>query len=185
MVRMFEEQFEYQFDSILLVARNIVIFTTLINQIRPKKFKPLSEVFQNETGLSIQDYLSLVMAVWATSVDSATFRMKSLTEAHIPSLQHVLTEEKVTNFLKILSVDYKTFRDEDSRANINLDPVFTKYRFNPLLIYPIIKTDRKDSAPYVIPNTMAYLKKGYGGLYWWFCRYFEEQGKRMDFTNYF
>jgi hypothetical protein len=185
MVRMFGEQFEYQFDYILFVARNIVIFTEIINEIPPKKFKPLSEIFEKETGLSIQDYLWLVIAVWATAIDSAKFRKEHLTEAQIPSMQHVLTDEKVTNFLEILSADYNTFRAEDRSANINLDPVFTKFRFNPLLVYPIIKTDKEDSAPYVIPNTMAYLKKGYGGLYWWFCRYFEEQGKRMDFTNYF
>jgi hypothetical protein len=100
-------------------------------------------------------------------------------------MKDAFTDEKVSNFLKILSVDYKRFREEDELANENLEPVFTKTRFNPLLVYPIIKTDSANGDPYVVPNTLAFLKRGYGGLYWWFHRFFENNGKQQDFRNYF
>lgn len=185
LVRMYGEQFEYQFDYMHLIARSLVIFLDMINVVTPQKSEQYNVIFERETGLTLNDYFCLVMAVWAASQKTATFRKEVLTEAQIPSMQSVLTDEKVTNFLDILAVDYKTFRDEDAVANENLGKEYTKTRFNPLLVYPIIKTDRVETDPYVIPNTLAFLKRGYGGLYWWFHRFFEKDGNQQDFRNYF
>jgi len=185
MVRMHLEQFEYQFDYMHLIARNLVIFNEIINLITPRRFQPLKIIFEKETGLTFRQYFFLVMAVWAVSQKTATFRKEVLTEAKIPSMQSSLTDEKVTNFLNMLSADYKTFREVDNDANANLEPIFTKYRFNPLLIYPIIKTDKGSKDPYVIPNTLSFLKRGFGGLYWWFHNYFEKNNTQKDFRDYF
>ena len=185
MVRMYGEQFEYQFDFMQFIARTIVIFMDVIDTVPPDKFEPLNTIFERETGLTFRDYFILVLGVWAVSQQTGTFRKGALTEAQIPSMQDAFTDEKVSNLLKILSVDYKQFREEDESANEKLEPVFTKTRFNPLLVYPIIKTDVANGDPYVVPNTLAFLKRGYGGLYWWFHRYFENDGKQQDFRNYF
>lgn len=185
MVRMHAEQFEFQFDYVNLVARAIVIYGDIINSVAPTQFEPFMVIFERETGLTFEDYFVLVMAVWTASQKTATFRKEALTEAQIPSMQTALTDEKVTNFLKILSIDYKIFREIDNERNSDLDPVFTKYRFNPLYLYPIIKTDKEPTDPYVVPNTLCLFKKGFGGLYWWFHRYFEAQSKQIDFRNYF
>jgi len=185
LVRMHAEQFEYQFDYRNLIARTIVIFTDIANSITPEKFEPLNTIFEREVELSFQDYLTLVMAVWSSTQELATFRKEVLTTANIPSMQSAFTEEKIENFLKMLSTDYETFRRIDTEANTNLDPVFTKYRFNPLLIYPIIKTDKNMTDPYVVPNTLCLFKKGFGGLYWWFHRYFEISGNQLAFRTYY
>lgn len=185
MVRMYAEQFEYQFNSVLLIARTIVIFTEIANKVAPKKFESFETVFENETTLTFEEYFYLSMAVWACAQQTATFRKESLTGAQIASMQTVLTDEKVTSFLKILSTDYNGFRAEDQKANAILDPLFTKFRFNPLLVYPIIKADRPEIDPYIIPNTLAFVKKAFGGLYWWFHRHFEASGNQLDFRNYY
>ncbi|MFZ3011421.1 MAG: hypothetical protein WA060_00245 [Minisyncoccia bacterium] len=185
MVRMHFEQFEYQFDYLHLVARNLIIFNEIIDLVIPRKFESLKIIFERETGLTFQHYFFLVMAVWAVSQKTATFRKEALTEAIIPSMQSSLTDEKVTNFLNILSADYKTFREVDNNANMNMESVFTKYRFNPLLIYPVIKTDKGSTDPYVIPNTLSFFKRGFGGLYWWFHRHFEIDNTHKNFRDYF
>lgn len=185
LVRMYGEQLEYQFNSVLLIARTIVIYTDLINRIPSKRFDSFLIIFERETGLTFEEYFFLSMAVLACVQKTATFRKEALTEAQIPSMRKVLTDEKVTSFLKILSADYQTFRDEDRLMNATLDPVFTKFRFNPLLVYPIIKTDRTEIDPYVVPNALAFVKKAFGGLYWWFHRHFEASGNWQDFRNYY
>lgn len=185
MVRMHAEQFEYQFNFLNLIARNIIIYNDVIKLVPPQKFEALNTIFEKETGLTFPDYFVIAFATWAVAQKTATFRKDVLSGSQIPSMQEALTDEKVTNFLNILSADYGTFRKEDSDTNINLDPIFTKYRFNPLLVYPVIKTDKEATDPYVIPNTLAFLKKSFGGLYWWFHRHFEATGHQQDFRNYF
>jgi len=186
MIRIDFEQIEYQFDPLYMMARTLVIFNELLSVINPERFEPLSDIFQRETGLNIYDYLMLCFLIYAGSLNTATFDTNKLTNADIPNLKDLLAEEKIVKFLKILKADYKSFREEDSLANEKLDPLFTKTRFNPLLVYPVIETDVKHYGDqYVIPNILAYIKKAYGGLYWWFHRYFEDQGRQQDFRNYF
>lgn len=184
-VRMYVEQLETQFIPPLLIARSIVIFTELLDQIPSTKLGSLSKIFENETGLNIKEYYFLVLAVIAASQETATFRKEMLTEAAIPSLKSVLTDAKVSAFLKILSIDYWPFREEDAKMNSKLAPEDTKNRFNPLQVYPIIKTDIPSENPYVIPNIIFIIQKGFWGLYWWFHLYFEKNGRQRDFRTYF
>ncbi|MDD3531022.1 MAG: hypothetical protein PHV99_00270 [Candidatus Pacebacteria bacterium] len=185
MVRMHSEQLELQFNPALAISRNIVIFTKIINEIQPVKFENLSTIFEREVGLTISEYFFLVMAVFACAQKTGTFRKESLTQAAIPSLKSVLTDEKVSKFLDMLSADYNLFKEEDKRMNEGLLPENTKTRFNPLQIYPIIKTNIPSEDPYVVPNIIFALKKGFAGLYWWFHEYFFAKGTHRDFRDYF
>ena len=185
MVRMHTEQFETQYNPALLISRTIVIFTQVIDEIRPTKFDELSVVFERETGLNITEYFFLVMAVFACVQKKATFRKENLTDAAIPSLKQVLTDKKVSAFINMLSTDYWSFRNLDEKMNANLSPEDTKNRFNPLQVYPIIKTDIERGEPYVVPNIMLALKKGFWGLYWWFHLHFESKNEHRAFRDYF
>lgn len=184
-VQMHGEQFEFQFDGVLLIARTIVIYTKIINNVLPSKFEPLADVFKKTTGLSLDEYFFLSLAVWSSGNAKVAFRKEYLTEAKIPQLQRYLTDEKVSLFLNMISADYSTFRSEDEKMNENLLPINTKYRFNPLFTYPIIKTKREDNAPYIMPNTICFVKRAFGGLYWWFERYFKNLEQHLDFRTYF
>jgi hypothetical protein len=153
--------------------------------IKPDKFEHLSKIFKEETGLSFEEYFHLTVAIWSSSQKTATFRKDNLISAQIPSIQYVLTDEKVESYLKILSADYNAFRSEDKKLNALLAPEFTKFRLNPLLVYPIIKSDKTVGDPYIIPNTLAFAKKAFGGLYWWFHLYFEKHKQWHDFRDYY
>lgn len=186
MIRMHFQQMEYQFAPHYMMARTIVIFNELVQRVQPDRFEPLPEIFQEETGLSICDYLRLCAAVSAGSEKTATFSITTFSQAEIPQLRDLLIEEKIVKFLNILKADYEKFRKEEAYANEKLNPIFTKTRFNPLVVYPIIETDAKHLGhPYVVPNVILYIRKSFGGLYWWFHRYFEGKGEQQDFRNYF
>lgn len=184
-VRMYGEQFEFQFNSVLLVSRTILIFNEISNKVIPKKFNLLADIFKEKTGLSLKEYFYIAMAVWAGGNDRVAFNKDFLTKANIPALKEYFSEEKISLFLNLFSVTYSEFRKEDEKMNQNLHPIYTKFRFNPLQVFPIIKTDKEDNSPYIMPNTVCYVKRAYGGLYWWFHRYFEEKGSQQDFRNYF
>lgn len=186
MIRIDTEQLNFKFRSVHMIARTVLIFNELIRDIKPDKFDVLSDIFQRKTGLTIYDYLVLCFTVLIRSLRAVTFTINTFTDANIPELKQVLTEDKIIKFLNILKADYKKFLEEDIRMNQNLETLFTKTRFNPLLVYPIIETYAKEFGdPYVIPNILAYIKRAYGGLYWWFHRYFENQDKQLDFRTYF
>ncbi len=184
-VRMSGEQLEYQFNYVHLISRTLIVFNEIVKEVVPDKFDKLENIFKTETGLALNEYFTLAMAVSAVSQKTATFRKEYLTEANIPSIQEILNNSKVDSFLNMLAIDYKGFREDDKNNNVNLHPIFTKTRFNPLVFYPIVKTDKKMEEPYVIPSTITYLKRAYGGLYWWFHRYFEAKGMQLDFRNYY
>ncbi len=185
LVRMHTEQMDTQFNPVNLISRSLVIFTEVINEVAPSKFGNLSKVFEKETGLSITEYYFLVMAIISAAQATGTFRKEMLTEAAIPSMKALLTDAKVSAFLEILSTDYWSFRNEDLKLNTSLDPQDTKNRFNPLQLYPIIQTDIPSADPYVIPNMVWMLRRGFWGIYWWFHRHFEQTGKQQDFRTYF
>ncbi len=186
MIRLHFEQMEYQFSPIYMMGRTVVIFNDLINKIPPGRFENLSIIFEKEISLSIYDYLRIAAAVAAGSKRTATFNIQMFTNADIPQLKGVLIEEKINKFLKILKADYETIKKEDITFNQNLNPILTKTRFNPLLVYPIIETDAKHLGdPFVVPNISAYIRKAFGGIYWLFHRYFEDKGQQQEFRNYF
>ena len=86
----------------------------------------------------------------------------------------------------MLCTGYQSFREIDKQLNKNLDPRYTKNRFNPLFIYPIIECDAKHYGDrYIVPNLTVFIYCIYAGLYWWFHRYFEQYGFHKDFRQYF
>lgn len=185
MIRTHFEQIEYQFAPIYMMTRTIVLFNDVTNRVMPRRFDPLPQIFERHTDLSTRDYLLIAAAVVSGAQKTATFRPTVFTEAEIPNLKSVLTADKIQNFMQILSANYRQFREEDERANAGLEPALTKTRFNPLWVYPIIQSDERQTDPFMIPNSLTYIKAAFGGLYWWFHRHFENQGIQQEFRNYF
>lgn len=189
MVRMyFEQKQPYQFSHWCMIARTIAIFGELIEDIHPDnvRIEPLPVVFKRETGLPLYDYLRLCFVVFVAIRETATFSVDTLSNAVIPHLQELMTADKVDCLMSILGANYGEFQKEDLCINDGLDPVFTTTRFNTLSIFPIIKTtEKRRGNPYIVPNTPIYIRKAYGGLYWWFHRHFQAQGRHLDFRTYF
>ena len=185
MVRISFEQLEYQFTPVNMIARTIVLFNDVANRLVPQRFDPLPQIFERSTGVNTSDYLLIAMAVVSGAHKTATFRPTMFASADIPRLKGLLSEGKVQKCLEMLSADYKEFQQEDRKANRKLDPLFTKTRFNPLWIVPIIKSPSRRFDPFIIPNSLGYIRAAFGGLFWWFHRYFEARGVQQEFRNYF
>lgn len=186
MVRMNSEQMELQFLPHQTMSRSFVIFNDLINSIKPKKINFLSDIFYENTGLSLYDYLRIAFLIFAGAQEKTTINLKYFIDAEIPSLSDILTRDKLTCFLRVLASDYQAIKEEDKALNASLSPILTKTRWNPLMIYPVVEFNEcSDGESYVIPNCLVYINKAFSGLYWWFHRYFEKQGMQKDFRTYF
>lgn len=189
MVRMWYEQMSmYQFNLTYLISRNIVFFRDLVEEVQTTKFDNLSDIFFQENGITIEEYMKIGLCFFAGTPDKSIFTISYLSASNISGYNEILTEAKINSFLEITSADYKEFMDFDSRVNDKLDPIFTKNRFNTLFTYPFIK---EEDGAYIMPNVLSFIYKVYGGIYWWFYNYFEkkdniEKGSlRLDFRTYF
>lgn len=184
-----QEQMTHQIHPLELMARSIVLFRDLPSQISSVRISEgLHGVFEKETGITIGAYFRIASAVYATARQSATFSIESLTRSTVNTLKDVLTFDQVMAFLNILSADYKKIRAADVRENAKLEDQYTKTRFNPLLIFPIVETDYKRYGDqYVIPSMTSYMRKAYIDIFWWFNRHFEsiDRSVSRDYRNYF
>ena len=147
-------------------------------------FDNLNDVFLKEVGITILEYTKLCFVIFAALVTFPRFNIGKLTGANITSLNDVLSAEKMSIFLNLISADYATFRDLDNSLNKNLDPKYTKTRFNPLWIKPIVKLGEND---YLAPSMTAYMTSTFKGFFWWFDTYFRKHSnkKASDFRKYF
>lgn len=185
-IRMSFEQFEYQFEPVSMISRNMIIFLEVVNNHTPDKFDTLDAIFLKENGLNIKQYFIYSLMVFACVYNNPLFTKKRLIDAKITGCEEYFTEENINKYFKLVSINYKNFRDLDKELNKNLDPLDTKNRDNPLKIFPIIETDKnEDGLPFIIPNILNFIFKGFEGMYWWFDHYFQSQGKIEDYRNYF
>ncbi len=186
LIRMSFEQFEYQFEPVNIISRNMIIFLEVVIKYTPDKFDALNSIFLKETGITIEQYFTYSLLIFACVYESPLFAKTRLIGAQIKGYENYFTEENIDKYLNLVSTDYKNFRELDAKLNNNLDPLDTRNRDNPLKIFPIIKTDKvEDNFPYVVPNIINFIFKGFEGIYWWFDNYFQSQGKIEDYRNYF
>jgi len=130
------------------------------------------------------DYTKLCFVIFATIVSYPRFNIGNLTGVTMKGLADVLSEDKMSKFLNIVSSNYEEFRKLDNELNKNLDPVYTKTRFNPLWLKPLIKLGEND---FIAPSMTAYMTSTFKGLFWWFDKYFRKQSRAKgdDFRSYF
>lgn len=185
-IRMSFEQFEYQFEPVNIISRNTILFLEVASKHAPDKFDALDSIFLKETGITIKQYFTYSFFIFACVYESPLFAKTRLIGAPIEGYEDYFTEENIDKYLNLVSTDYRSFRELDTILNKNLDPLDTRNRYNPLKIYPIIKTDKvEDNSPYVVPNIINFIFKGFEGMFWWFDNYFQSKGKFEDYRTYF
>ncbi|MFA4999826.1 MAG: SEC-C metal-binding domain-containing protein [Patescibacteria group bacterium] len=190
MVRMWYEQMSsFQFNQLCLMSRNIVFFFDLAGKIIPDKFEKLSDIFFKENKITMEEYLQIGFGFLAGVKDRIIFSSSYLATAKIPEFENIYTEEKVNSFLEIVAADYKKFKDLDKELNDDLSSVYTKNRFNPLFIFPLVKENINSQDAYIMPNVSTYMFKIYSGIFWWFHNYFETTGRdkkmHLHYRTYF
>lgn len=186
LIRTYYEQLDLQLSGDYLIAKDLTLFRDLSPTIEDDGIGSLAEVFQNSTGLSFEEYFQIGFLIFTYLQHEPIIRISAISRTSIPELKIVIKEESIRNFINSLKSNYPCFRREDEEINCNMDQRYTKSRYNPLIQYPIVETNSIDSNErFVIPNTVNYSRKVFGGLFWWFHRYFEDQGKHLDFRTYF
>lgn len=184
LIPMYFQQFVSQAEPKDVFTRQWYIFHKVNSRLEGKTFDNLNDVFLKEVGISLLEYTKLCFVIFATLVMYPRFNIGKLTGADIKGLNDVLSEEKMTIFLNLVSANYAEFRELDSKINKDLDPKYTKTRFNPLWLKPIIRMGEND---YLAPSMTAYMTATFKGLFWWFDAHFRKQSrvKGDDFRSYF
>lgn len=184
LVPMYFQQFISQADHKDTFTRQWYLFCKINARLEGKTFGNLNEIFTKEVGVSILEYTKLCFVIFARLVSSPRFKIGKLTGVDIKGLNDVLSEEKMGIFLNLVSANYYDFRKLDSEINQNLDPKYTKTRFNPLWLKPIVRLGEND---FLAPSMTAYMTSTFKGLFWWFDTYFRKQSRAKgdDFRSYF
>ena len=184
LVPMSFQQFISQLDPKDVFTRQWYIFCKIRERLGNNNFDDINEVFLNETGITISEYTKLCILIFATIITYPRFNIGELSQTKIKGLDDVFNKEKLDAFLDLISTDYSGFRKLDNEINSDLDPKYTKTRFNPLWLKPVIKIKTDD---YIAPCITAYTTSTFKGLFWWFDNYFRKQSKKKadDFRSYF
>lgn len=185
LVPMYFQQFVSQAEPKDVFTRQWYLFHKINSRLESgATFDNLNEIFLKDVGITILEYTKLCFVIFATLVTFPRFNIGKLTGANIPGLNDVLSEEKMSIFLNLISANYAEFRELDNIKNKNLDPKYTKTRFNPLWVKPIVRLGTND---YLAPSMTAYMTSTFKGLFWWFDTYFRKQSnkKASDFRKYF
>ncbi len=184
LVPMYFQQFVSQADPKDVFTRQWYMFYKVGSRLEGEDFKNLNDVFLKENNISILEYTKLCFVIFATIITFPRFNIGKLTGANIKGLNGVLSEGKMSSFLNLLSADYEAFRKLDHQLNKNLDPKYTKMRFNPLWLKPIVKMGQND---FLAPSFTSYMTASFKFIFWWFDTYFRKESriKGDDFRSYF
>lgn len=180
------EQQSFRIDCIAdLVARELIYWKTLAPNLVSNKSININfnKIFRQETGLTLEEYIVIGFSIFTIiankedgrgifNIENLTIIDKDLKE----KINSVVNAHNIKAFLKIMSTNYSGFKKEDSK--LNLLPKFRsnpdKHRFNSLWSFPVIETDRTKGFTHIVPSIPIYIKTIFGGLYWWFHRYYEK-----------
>lgn len=134
LVRVLYEQAPYQEQYGDLIARYLIILT------ETKPADPPLDIqgaFKRQTGLSIEEFMSIGVAFYSGALHYASFTRGFLESTKAEKLKPFLTPEKIDAFLDAASADFPTFRqlcleEEKEAAGAG------KWIFNTLISRPVI-----------------------------------------------
>ena len=176
-VPMFYQQMTSQQDIKNLFIRQWLIFKKSHELVSEEERIDLNQILIERIGINVAEYLKLCFLVLAVILKSPIFSFGSLENSTIPGLKDILNRQKISAIFKQLSITKEGFIKLDKRYNSQLDPKYTKSRYNPLWEKPIIILGNNN---YVAPSLSAYAKGAIRGLYWIF-----ENSKGKLFRDYF
>jgi hypothetical protein len=184
MIRANFEQMRLQDNPLYPFTRSIYIFTNILPNTPHLNSIDIIDLFHSKVGVTVPDFFKLSALILASAQKNPIFSKAFFLNTRIPKIQNLLNEDHINKILSFYTIHYKSFFQLDKKFNSEFDPVYTKFRFNPLFIYPIIEFDSL-STPFIIPNTYALQHRITNGLYWWLEDYFRQINLQNDFRTYF
>jgi len=187
--RLSQEQFWWQVNQSSSFARNYLLLVEFSKDASFKSRINLEEVFNNEYGISIYDYMAIGWGVLSVCLIRPVFNKDNLLKHSVPAYKDIMTRDKLDRFLYLVSSPYNKIRNISAEVNKLILPLYEKYQFNPLFRYPIIESDSRfmnfySEAPYIVPNILLLIRKVAYGAYWELREIFRVRNSR-DFLAFF
>jgi hypothetical protein len=177
LVPMFYQQITSQQDIKDVFVRQWLIFQRSQGAIQKEKKINLDQILTENIGINIIEYIKLNFLILAAILAKPRFNFGTFRDSTIAGLSDILNDQKISAILKQLSATRDEFVVLDKKYNSQLQPEYTRSRYNPLWEKPIIALGDND---YVAPSLSAYIKGAIRGLYWIF-----ENSKGKSFRDYF
>ena len=173
------QQFASQQDFKDTLTRQMLLFNEIHNNYDENgaNYIDLNKILKEIIGISIKDYISIIFFILVIILEKPYFSIGNLADVKEESLKKILTTKNLDIIFNFLSATPAELRKIDQLRNSNLNPVYTKSRYNPLWEKPIVKLSHDT---FVVPSMNAYKKGAIMGLYWFF-----ENKLGKKFRDYF
>ena len=137
--------------------------------------------FKKITGFSLRDYILSGLKIFELVYQK---NCPYFSYSEIENIQS--NKNQIKKFLDVASANYWDIRKKEERAKTFSK--YEKYKFNPLLVYPIIKGDDNfnyyNDYQFFIPSILLLLNKVITGPYWIVRDYYKEKDSK-DFLDPF
>ncbi len=162
------EQLKWQAHaSAFEIARHLIMYDDICSQSDAFPVN-CNDAFRNAVGMSISEFMSIgfIAFALANQPDKPFFIASELAPDRFTN--EVVNRENANRFLEVVSTDYRGFRERVVSEEQEVKG-FEKLAFNPLVKWPIIKTDwkinRKDDT-YISPIPILLVERITEGIYW-------------------
>lgn len=187
LMRVVSNQFDYQRPLRNLLQRTFAIYRDLWPRVQ--NVLPVRNTIESISGLDIEELLVLCFA-FTNRASNGFFRLYPENLTTDRRISHIFTQEKQQRFVDWISRNYREFR-EQSKAELKKVPApsYEKYRLNPLVKLPAIRTDRnpKPGEPpvYLVPIPRLLVERVTRGLYFELSDHFMGPDKGNPFRTSF
>jgi len=144
-----------------------------------------NSMVREAAGLDVTEIMLIGTCFYATLLQNGYLSIKNIESHTIPQLSNVLQPSKIRMFLNLASISQDRFKDECKSREWD-NPLFKKYEFNPLWLYPIIDTRvMSDNLRYMVPSLNDLVYRFTEGIYYSTMEHFRRGEKRNDFSTEF
>jgi len=187
LLRIAFNQFEYNRPIHYLLPRTFAIYRDVWPRV-PNTI-PVGGVIEQISGLKIEEVLIMAYA-FSKRAQGGFFRLYPDSLTTDPRIKDIFTLEKQQSFVNWMARGYREFREESKAERKKLpSSYYEKFRFNPLVKYPVIKPDRNpvpgEPPVYLLPVARLLLDKVTRGLYFELSDHFQGPDKINPFRNSF
>jgi len=166
------QQFPFQIGTRKKIPRTLFLFEDIPNDINNPSIniqKEIKEIY----GLNINEILTIGMSI-STMSASGYFNPASILNVQSNNLKRFITIENVNKLLSKFSMDYYSLREEFKKY---AGPAgLEQYEFNPLKVYPIVKTQ---IAGLVIPMPVLLINRITDGLFYDLSEKFKNKNSNL------
>ncbi|HEX7999368.1 MAG TPA: hypothetical protein VF528_13360 [Pyrinomonadaceae bacterium] len=187
LIRLVSNQLDYSRPIRNLLPRIFAIYRDLWPEV--SKAVPIQKAIESISGLGIEDILVLCFS-FSMRARTGFFRTYPDELTTDERIKDIFTRDKQQAFVDWVSCGYKKFR-ELSKAELKKapGPLYDKFRFNPLVRYPAIRTDRNPKPGHLpvhlLPVPRLLLERVTRGLYFELSDYFKGSEKSNIFRTSF